>query len=72
MAQAFGLDLDTEAKITGWEAKIAGHRHTVYLSESHFSEVNILGDDFCSWVGCNPQVVAGRRKVTYYVGPWAR
>ena len=68
MAQAFGLDLETDC----WDAKIAGYPFTVYKSESHVSEVNVLGSDFCDQIGFNPQAVAGHRTVTYYIGPWAR
>jgi hypothetical protein len=67
VAQAFGLNLDADLP---WSAKIAGYSHPVHLSplDSHFSDVNLLGIDFCSLNGFLSQVVAGDRMVTYYIG----
>ena len=67
MAQAFGLKPD---KNLTWMVKIAGYGNPVYLSppDSRFSEVNLLGMDFCSYNGFTPQVISGDLTVTYYIG----
>jgi hypothetical protein len=67
VAQAFGLNPD---KNLSWMAKVAGYTNPVYLSppDSHFSEVSLLGIDFCSYNGFTPQVIAGDLMVKYYIG----
>jgi hypothetical protein len=67
VAQTFGLNPDNNLS---WMAKVAGYANPVYLSPpgSHFSEVNFLGIDFCSFNGFTPQVIAGDVLVTYYFG----
>jgi hypothetical protein len=51
-------------------AKIAGYRQSVYMSPpgSHFSEVNLLGMDFCTGHGFRTWVDAAKRIATYYIG----
>jgi hypothetical protein len=67
VAQAFGLKLGEDLP---WSAKIAGYTHSGCLSpsDSHFSDINLLGIDFCSLNGFLPRIVAGDTTVTYYIG----
>jgi len=53
-----------------WNAKIAGYAHQIYLSpsDSHFSEVNILGVDFWKLNEVHPRVSAIHRRITFYIG----
>ena len=67
MAQAFGLNLNADSP---WIAKIAGYTFPVHLAppDSHFSELNILGQDFCNLHEFRAWKNTGRRTVTYYIG----
>jgi hypothetical protein len=67
VAEAFGLK---QSEIVPWRAKIAGYTHPVYLlpEKTHFSDVNILGMDFCSSIGFLARIIAGDQAVTYYIG----
>jgi hypothetical protein len=66
VAQAFGLNLNADR----WIAKIAGYTFPVHLAppNSHFSELNLLGQDFCHLYGLRPWTECGGRMVTYYIG----
>jgi hypothetical protein len=66
VAQAFGLKEGDDP----WVAKIAGHSHPVYMapSDSHFSDINILGGDFCTMHRLRPWINDSHRTVTYYIG----
>jgi len=69
VAQAFGL-LDDPEPSDPWDAKIADHAHQIYLSpsDSHFSEVNLLGGDFYKLKEVHPRVSAIHRRITYRIG----
>ncbi|KIX03015.1 uncharacterized protein Z518_06565 [Rhinocladiella mackenziei CBS 650.93] len=67
VAQAFGLGFE---ETLSWNTTIAGHPNPVYLSpsDSHFSELNLLGMDFCSRIGFIPLIRPNNLMVTYYLG----
>jgi hypothetical protein len=66
VAQAFGLNEHEDP----WSAKIAGYPHPVHMSpsDSLFSNVNLLGQDFCSMNGFCSRIDDDDLMVTYYVG----
>jgi hypothetical protein len=65
VAQAFGLNEHEDS----WSAKIAGYPHPVHMSPpgSLFSNVNLLGADFCSMNGFSWDY-DNDLMVTYYIG----
>jgi hypothetical protein len=50
-----------------WLAKVAGRIHPS-PPESHFSEISIIGGDFCTLNPLRPCVNEKDRTVTYYIG----
>lgn len=53
-----------------WAAKIAGYHHVVHVapSGSHFSKVNIIGNDFCVINQITTRIHDDHKTVTYYIG----
>ena len=66
MAQAFKLK-EVERPL---EADITGRVHPIHIapSESHFSNINILGGDFCQLKRLRPWVHDDGETITYYIG----
>jgi hypothetical protein len=66
VVQSFGL----EPKDDGWLGKVAGRANQIYMSPttSHFSTINLLGQDFLSLHGFTTKVNKGDRTVTYFIG----
>jgi hypothetical protein len=65
VAQAFDLDPETDR----WDAKIAGHTHLVYRAPPgpHFSEINLLGQDFYDLKEVRYWFRPEDRRVSYYI-----
>jgi hypothetical protein len=66
VVKSFGLI----PKEDGWLGKIAGHDQEMYMSpeDSHFSTINLLGQDFASLHGFTTKVNSKDRVITYFFG----
>jgi len=66
VAETFGLDED-EVPL---DASLAGHPHSIHIapSKSHFTNINILGGDFCYMKRLRAWGHDKGPTVTYFIG----